>query len=125
MDYKNEELMGNEGDVEEIQSRENHNGQDNENSLYVEFDRPFVFEGEDTIQGIDMSGIENLTTTDLVEVEKKFYRQGITSFNPENTTAYAKFVAQRATGLPVELFDQIPAKEMLKIRKVVVNFFFS
>ncbi len=115
MDYKNEELMESEENAEEMKA----------GPLYVEFDRPFVFEGEETIRGIDMSGIENLTTADLVEVEKKFYRQGITSFNPENTTAYAKFVAQRATGLPVELFDQIPAKEMLKVRKVVVNFFFS
>lgn len=99
--------------------------EEGDDSLYVKFDRPFLFEGEETIRGIDLSGLENLNTMDLVEVEKKYYRQGVASVNPEFTVAYAKFIAQRATGMPVELFDQLPGKEMMKVKKTVVNFFFS
>lgn len=94
-----------------------------ERSLYVRFSRPFLFE-EESYDGIDLSGMENLTARDLGEIEKRFYRLGITSLNSETTVSYAKIAAQRATGMPIEFFDQMPAREMLKVKKAVVNFFF-
>lgn len=94
-----------------------------ERSLYVRFNRPFLFE-EENYDGIDLSGMENLTAKDLGEIEKRFYRLGITSLNSETTVSYAKIAAQRATGMPIEFFDQMPAREMLKVKKAVVNFFF-
>ena len=92
--------------------------------MYVKFSKPYVFE-DDTYNGIDMSCLENLTTDDLTEIEKKFYKQGIASFNPENTAVYAKIVAWKATGLPIEFFNQLPVRDMLKIKSRVVNFFYS
>lgn len=99
---------------------------DSEESLdmYVKFSKPYIFE-DDTYDGLDMSCLENLTTRDLADIEKKFYRQGITSMTPENTVTYAKIVAQKATGLPIEFFEQLPLREMMKIKSRVVNFFYS
>lgn len=99
---------------------------DSEESLdmYVKFSKPYTFE-DDTYDGLDMSCLENLTTRDLADIEKKFYRQGITSMTPENTVTYAKIVAQKATGLPIEFFEQLPLREMMKIKSRVVNFFYS
>ncbi len=99
---------------------------DSEESLdmYVKFSKPYTFE-DDTYDGLDMSCLENLTTRDLADIEKKFYRQGITSMTPENTVTYAKIVAQKVTGLPIEFFEQLPLREMMKIKSRVVNFFYS
>lgn len=97
---------------------------DDEVDMYVKFSKPYVFE-DDTYNGLDMSCLENLTTDDLTEIEKKFYKQGIASFNPENTATYAKIVAWKATGLPIEFFNQLPIKDMLKIKSRVVNFFYN
>ena len=66
------------------------------NELYVRFRKPYVFE-EDTYRGIDLSGLERLSANDIIEIEKRFYRLGITSVNPENTVAYAKVVASSST----------------------------
>lgn len=92
--------------------------------MYVSFSKPYVFE-DDTYDGVDMSCLDKLTAQDLGEIEKKFYKLGVPSFNPENTASYAKIVAQKATGLPIEFFDQLPIKEMLKIKSRVVNFFYN
>ncbi|MCM1500647.1 MAG: phage tail assembly protein [Clostridium sp.] len=97
---------------------------DDEVDMYVKFSKPYVFE-DDTYNGLDMSCLENLTTDDLTEIEKKFYKQGVASFNPENTATYAKIVAWKATGLPIEFFNQMPVKDMLKIKSRVVNFFYN
>ena len=97
---------------------------DDEVDMYVKFSKPYVFE-DDTYEGLDMSCLENLNTDDLTEIEKKFYKQGIASFNPENTATYAKIVAWKATGLPIEFFNQLPIKDMMKIKNRVVNFFYN
>lgn len=103
------------------------NGEDADDSdidMYVKFSKPYQFEDE-TYEGLDMSCLENLNSHDLGDIEKKFYKQGVASFNPENTATYAKIVAQKATELPIEFFEQLPIKDMLKIKSRVVNFFYN
>lgn len=92
--------------------------------MYVEFGRPYVFEDE-TYRGIDMSCLENISTRDMLEIEKRFYKLGIVSMNPENTVSFAKIVAQKASGFPVEFFEYLPVRDMMKIKSRVVNFFYS
>lgn len=91
---------------------------------YVKFAKPYTFE-DDTYDGLDMSCLEKLTARDLADIEKKFYRYGITSITPENTVTYAKITAQKATGLPIEFFDQLPVREMMAVKNRVVNFFYD
>lgn len=113
-------------EVNAVADTQNSEIDDSEESfdMYVKFSKPYIFE-DDTYDGLDMSCLENLTTRDLADIEKKFYRQGITSMTPENTVTYAKIVAQKATGLPIEFFEQLPLREMMKIKSRVVNFFYS
>lgn len=92
--------------------------------LYIKFGKPFNFE-EESYEGVDLSGLENLTSKDLTEIEKKFFRVGVTSFTPENTSTYARIVAQKASGLPIEFFEQLPVKEAIKIKNVVTGFFYN
>lgn len=92
--------------------------------MYVKFGKPYNFEG-DMYDGIDLSGLYNLTMRNLNNIEKKFYRLAVTSFNPENTITYSMLVAQEASGLPIEFFEQLPAKDMIIIKRCVVNFLFN
>lgn len=93
-------------------------------SMYIGFSKPYLFEG-DTYEGVDLSGLETLNTKDLIDIEKRFYRLNVASFNPENTVSYAEMVAQKATEMPIEFFEQLPMKEMLKIKNRIVSFFYS
>lgn len=96
----------------------------NVESMYVKFGKPYNFEG-DMYDGIDLTGLNNLTMRNLNNIEKKFYRLAVTSFNPENTITYSMLVAQEASGLPIEFFEQLPAKDMIIIKRYVVNFLFN
>lgn len=99
-------------------------GDGDEEGAYVKFSRPYVFEDE-TFEGIDVSCLEGLSARDIMEVEKRFYKLGIATVNPETTLAYAKIVLQKASGLPIEFFDDLPAKDMMQIKRKVVNFFYG
>ncbi|RKJ18426.1 phage tail assembly protein [bacterium D16-50] len=112
---------GNPGD---LATERSDNDEAGDSGAYVRFSKPYVFE-DDTFGGIDMSCLEGISTRDMMEIEKRFYRLGITSMNPENTLAYAKLVIQKASGLPIEFFEGLPVKEMMKIKGRVVNFFYS
>ena len=114
-----DETIKTESVVEEQETVEN-----NDVGSYVKFAKPYRFE-DDVYDGVDLSGINNLTARDIESIERSYHKLGITSFNPENTASYAKIVAQKATGLPVEFFDQLPIKEMFKIKSRVVNFLYT
>lgn len=92
--------------------------------MYVKFSKPYIFEDEE-YDGLDMSCLEKLTMNDLTAIEKSYYRLGITAITPENTATYAKIAAQRAAGLPIEFFNQLPLREMMKIKSRVVSFFYN
>lgn len=92
--------------------------------MYVKFSKPYYFEDE-VFEGLDLSGLSNLKASDLNDIEKKYYKTGVASFTPENTTTYAMIVAQKVTGLPVEFFQQLPIKYMYKVKNRVVNFFYN
>ena len=62
------------GEAAEGDSGEESEGESDDLDMYVKFSKPYVFE-DDTYNGIDMSCLENLTTDDLTEIEKKFYKQ--------------------------------------------------
>lgn len=82
-------------------TQEEDNITDKDMGTYVKFSKPYTFE-DDVYEGVDLSGLSNLTGRNLNNIEKRFYKLGIASFNPENTVAYAQVVAQEATGLPIE-----------------------
>jgi hypothetical protein len=100
------------------------NSMEDDTETFLRFSKPYQFE-EDTYEGIDMSCLDSLTTKDLTDIEKKFYKTGVPSFNPENSATYAKIVIQKASGMPIEFFDQLPIKEMMRIKSQVVSFFYG
>lgn len=95
-----------------------------DNSLIIEFKKPIKFEGKE-VKKIDLSGLENIKTKDLIEVEKQYGIEGNFSSQPETTVAYARLIGEKVSDLPLEFFDSLKAKEILKVRNVVVSFFYE
>lgn len=98
--------------------------EDEENYLIVKFAKPFDFEGT-KYDGVDLSGLEDINGRELTALEKAFGKSGIVSTMPETTATYAKLAATKATGLPAEFFEELPGKEVRKIKTAVTRFFYD
>lgn len=95
------------------------------NAGLVKLSKPYTFEGK-TYTEIDLSGIAEMTGEDMAEAEKFLTRTGTVSpLLPEMTMEYACFIANRATGLPVEFFKRLPAKDAVKVKNRVTSFFYG
>lgn len=95
-----------------------------ENYLKITFGKPYDFEGE-IFKGVDLSGLEDIKGRQLTAIEKAFGKAGIVSSMPETTSTYAKIAAAAATGLPAEFFEDLPGKEIRKIKTAVTRFFYD
>ena len=96
-----------------------------EGEMTLTFKKPYRFEGE-VYQGIDLSGLEDLSAADIEACERRAVQRGDDSMmvNPvkESNLIYCEEIAARATGKPVEFFRQLPAREMNKIKYAVMGF---
>jgi len=95
-----------------------------ENYLNISFAKPYDFEGE-IFKGVDLSGLEDIKGRQLTAIEKAFGKAGVVSSMPETTSTYAKIAAAAATGLPAEFFEDLPGKEIRKIKSAVTRFFYG
>ena len=91
---------------------------------YVRFHKPYLFEGNH-YAGIDLKAIEDLTAKDMCEAEKYLSKKGTISPLPEMTMEYIGFIANRATGQPIEFFMQLPPKDATKVKNKVTSFFYG
>jgi len=91
---------------------------------YVRFSKPYSFEKK-SYAGIDLSGMEQLSAKDMIEAEKYLSKKGIISPIPEMTMEYVGFIANRATGQPIEFFTGLPPKDAIKVKNKVSGFFYG
>lgn len=87
----------------------------------VVFKKPYLFEGKEYLE-IDLSGLEKLKTTDLIDADRLFNTSGQFSVMNEMAIGYACIVASKATKLPVEFFENLSAGDGLKIKNTVMGF---
>lgn len=83
--------------------------------------KPYKFEGKE-YKEIDLSGLENLSTRDLIDADKQFTTSGQMALMNEMTTGYSCIIAAKATGKPVEFFEGLPAGDGLKLKNMVMGF---
>ncbi len=93
----------------------------NQSEYYVEFRKPYQFEQE-TYEGVDLAGIENLSAKDLIEADKQFTKNGNMAVMNEMTTGYCCIIASKATGKPIEFFENLSAADGLKVKNMVMGF---
>ena len=100
-----------------------HDTEDQED-LVLRFQKPYSFEGE-TFTEVDLSGLEDLSAADLCKVGKMVKK--IDGVDPiaEMSLPYAIFMAARVTGKPLEFFQQLPAREAVKLKNLVVGFLYG
>lgn len=69
----------------------------------VELARPYGFEGKEYGE-IDLTGLEKLTVQDAIDVQRQLFGEGeaAASVLCETTTAFARAMAVKATGMPIE-----------------------
>lgn len=97
---------------------------DSDNYLLIIFDKPYNFDG-DIFNELDLSGMEDINGRQLTAIEKAFCKTGVISTTPETTSTYAKIIATAVTGLPAEFFEDLPGKEIRKIKTAVTRFFYG
>lgn len=97
---------------------------DEDAELYVRFRRPFVFEDE-TYEGVDLSGLEDLSARDMIATQRVMERSGSINVIPEMSLEYACIFVSKATKLPVEFFQSLPPREAVKVKNRVTSFFYG
>lgn len=95
-----------------------------ENDLLVEFKKPFKWEDKE-YKSVDLSPLDNMSGRQLSEIYKEYGKLGIAAAIPAQTPAFAALTASKATGLPVEFFHSLPARELFKISVSVSSYFFT
>lgn len=75
----------------------------------IELKRPYTFEGKEYTE-IDISGLDRLTIQDAINAQRKLFgeRETASVVLCETTTAFAREIAAKATGLPIEFFKFAP-----------------
>ena len=99
-----------------------------DDTLVIKLHCPYQFEGKE-YKEIDLRGLNDLTCNDIINMSKDFNRitggsdDMMAAIVPESSLEYVIFAASRATGLPIEFFQQLPAFESGKLRVAIIHFF--
>lgn len=75
----------------------------------VKLAKPYVFEGKEYAE-IDLTGLEKLTIRDAIDTQRQLFgeQEMAASVLCETTTAFARMIATKASGLPIEFFKLMP-----------------
>lgn len=89
----------------------------------IRLSKPYQFEGK-TYQEIDLSGLEKMKVSDMIEAEKMLSRQGSYYAVQEASMEYCCFLAAKATELPIEFFENLTAADGKEVKNVVRSFLY-
>ncbi len=97
--------------------------QQNTKKIIVTFAKPYVFEGTEYHE-IDMTGLDKLTIQDAIDTQRQLFgeQEVATAVLCETTTAFARNIAAKASGLPIEFFKLMPRGAMKRIAAEVRNY---
>jgi hypothetical protein len=66
--------------------------------------------------------LENLTGTDLIEVEQQLFKSGKVALMPDYSKVYLIRVAARAARIPVEVLENLSARDFTIVTNQVQSF---
>lgn len=89
----------------------------------VKLEEPFDFEGK-TIDTIDMNGLFDLTGRDLCQIDAQAMARGIEGQMMETTKQYALLAVAKACNQPWEFAENMKARDVIRIKNRVTNFFY-
>ena len=86
----------------------------------IVFDKPYNWEGKE-YTSVDISNMEHLKGIDLIESLDN--GNGLsTSVNGEYNLKTIMSLVSKAKGIPVEFFEYLPIKEVIKIKYKAISF---
>lgn len=82
----------------------------------VEFKTPYRFEGKEYTE-VDLGGLTGLTVKDAIDVQRRLFggEEIAATLLTETTTAFARAIAVKASGRPVEFFKLMPRRESRQV----------
>lgn len=91
--------------------------------IIVEFSKPYVFEGTEYHE-IDMTNLDKMTIQDAIDTQRQLFgeQEVAAAVLCETTTAFARNIAAKASGLPIEFFKMLPRGAMKRIAAEVRNY---
>lgn len=95
-----------------------------DDDMAIRLKKPIDFEGE-RYDRIDLSGLQAIKTSDMIAINRRLTRTGNVDTSKEVSLEYAIHMANVATGLPLEFFEQLPPYAALAIRGRVMSFLFG
>lgn len=97
--------------------------QENDEDQYtVKFLKEYEYEGK-KISSVDMKGLDDLTTRDMEVFDRILAKMQHSPADKYRDTTYTKHIAVRVTGLPIEFFNQLKARDMLLVTARVYSYF--
>ena len=96
----------------------------NDTSMIIKFSRKYTFEDRE-YEELDLSGLENMSATDMIAANKILEKSGSFSFLPEMSLEYACIISAKATKIPVEFFKSLHPKDAIKVKNRVTSFFYG
>lgn len=108
---------------DETKTTKTESAQENEEKIIVKLERPYVFE-ETEYQEIDLTGLRRLTIQDAIDAQRQLFgeQEVAAAVLCETTTAFARTMATKATGMPVEFFKLMPRGVMKRVSAAVRGF---
>ncbi len=103
------------------EAREEEGTGDAADYMKIPLSKGYSFEGEKVAE-VDLTGLEDLTGSDMITIVRMMKRRGNTDASPELTMEFAFFAAMQATGRPLEFFYGLNMKDSMKV-KSRVNYF--
>lgn len=87
----------------------------------IKLGKPYQFEKKEYTE-LDLSGLDKLTIMDAVSAQKQLFDESevAASILSETTTAFARAIAVKATGMPVEFFKMMPRGAGRAVRQAVL-----
>ena len=109
--------------ADETKTTQKESAQENTEKIIVKLDRPYVFE-ETEYQEIDLTGLRRMTIQDAIDAQRQLFgeQEVAAAVLCETTTAFARTIATKATGLPVEFFKLMPRGVMKRVSAAVRGF---
>jgi len=88
----------------------------------IELKKPYTFERKEYAE-IDLSGLEKLTIQDAIEIQMRLFeaQEEASIVLCDTTTSFARQIAAKASGLPVEFFEFMPIGLMKQVAAMVRN----
>lgn len=92
--------------------------------ITVVLSRTYQFEGKEISQ-LDFSGMENVTADNLIKANKMAAAAGAAAILPEQDLYHTLLIGAEVTGLPIEFFKQLKARDAIKVKNMVTSFLFG